>query len=279
MLATKKTEREDPARYPGGRKRDRLSPTLVYRIREHAIKLGADARLGTVLGTLGLHSVLSDAEVAAGFKCAEIIGRYEQLKGIPRRSAASPSYQRGFGNGGEIDEHRLSPDQIKAHKRLVRRATKAYDKLLTIFPNDKAKEIIERVCCDDERINPTLHPHLAACLHLLAEAWEMIPKSKAPTVAKANVTKKDDIVLLATACIEALERWAEFEKTKITTFEVVAKSPYSRERGIAVSDGQRSHQVLIPRRGANAVLLDAALRAQAVNKGWTEANAETGEVE
>lgn len=284
MLARRKKKPDSlvsrPAadRYPSGQKRESVSPALIFRIKQHGVKLGMDPRLGTVLGIMGLRKELSDAEVAAGFKIAEIVGRYERMKGIPRRNTASPSYQRGFGSGNEIDEARMTTDQVKSHQRLVRRATKAYDALQNLYPNDRARDIIERVCCDDERISPDLIPSLAACLHHMAEKYDMVPKAK-PKLEKAKVTTRDDITLMASACVDAMERRFEFEKSKATTFQIAPALPFAKERGLIASDGKRQLTVMIPRRGVNPVLLDAALRAQALNKGWLEADADTGEVE
>ena len=89
-------------RYPGGKIKPRdegdvRAPTLWRRIKDGAVKGGAHPYAGTVLGRLSIFGLLADAEVEAGFRVAEIVGRYERLSGAPRRTCASPAYERGFG--------------------------------------------------------------------------------------------------------------------------------------------------------------------------------------
>ena len=71
-------------RYPGGEIKPRdegdvRAPTLWRRIKDDAVKGGAHPYAGTVLGRLSIFGLLADAEVAAGFRVAEIVGRYERL--------------------------------------------------------------------------------------------------------------------------------------------------------------------------------------------------------
>src|SRR5262249_32867609 len=89
-------------RYPGGKIKPRdegdlRAPTLWRRIKDGAVKGGAHPYAGTVLGRLSIFGLLADAEVEAGFRVAEIVGRYERVSGAPRRTCASPAYERGFG--------------------------------------------------------------------------------------------------------------------------------------------------------------------------------------
>jgi hypothetical protein len=59
----------------------------------------------THLGRMGATGELTDIEVTAGFKVAEVYGRFERSIGR-RRTVASPSYEvgRGWDAGGEEDE-------------------------------------------------------------------------------------------------------------------------------------------------------------------------------
>ena len=105
-------------RYPGGEIKPRdegdvRAPTLWRRIKDDAVKGGAHPYAGTVLGRLSIFGLLADAEVAAGFRVAEIVGRYERLSGAPRRTCASPAYERGFGFSLE--------GQVTADANLARR--------------------------------------------------------------------------------------------------------------------------------------------------------------
>jgi hypothetical protein len=76
-------------RYPGGKLKpgdegDVRAPTLWRRIKDGAVKGGAHPYAGTVLGRLSIFGLLADAEVEAGFRVAEIVGRCER----ERRAAA-----------------------------------------------------------------------------------------------------------------------------------------------------------------------------------------------
>jgi len=90
-------------RYPGGEIKPRdegdvRAPTLWRRIKDDAVKGGAHPYAGTVLGRLSIF---------------EIVGRYERLSGAPRRTCASPAYERGFGFSLE--------GQVTADANLARR--------------------------------------------------------------------------------------------------------------------------------------------------------------
>jgi hypothetical protein len=276
MLAiVKKTRGKAPAdRYPSGDKKPGVAPTVFFRIREHGVRLGIDPRLSTVLGRMGLFRELSEAEVDAGFRIAEIYGRYEGLKGIPRRTAASPSYERGFG-AKDILLDRLSPDELKRHRKAVRRAEKAFDQVLGWIGNQQA--LIERVCVLNEEPGPIHKGMLAAVLHVVAVKMGMIaetsakPKPKAPT--------KDDGALLAEAAVDALVQWFDDRNTKPTHFSLVTNPDWKASRGVTGSDGRYHHTIPVPLRGLTAEQMDAKLRLACAAAGMLEiADAETGEV-
>jgi len=84
MVAHLGRPRAAGTRHPGGKiKRrdegDTRAPTLWRRIKDGAVKGGAHPYAGTVLGRLSIFGVLADAEVEAGFRVAEIVGRFELL--------------------------------------------------------------------------------------------------------------------------------------------------------------------------------------------------------
>jgi len=57
---------------------DVRAPTLWRRIKDGAVRGAAHPYAGTVLGRLSIFGALSDAEVEAGFRVAEIVGRYQE---------------------------------------------------------------------------------------------------------------------------------------------------------------------------------------------------------
>lgn len=140
-------------RYPNGRLkqgRDQavsvvgsssISPTTVHRIREHARALGLDPRLGTELGRLVLFEQITSLEAAAGFRMAEVYGRFERQHGR-RRATKSPSYEIGFGGRGGDNE------EDNAEKPFM-----ALQEHLKVFP-PRARDELERLCVDDQPIGP-----------------------------------------------------------------------------------------------------------------------------
>lgn len=283
MLAiTKKpydpSKRPSSDRYPSGDKAPIISPTVFFRMRTYGARMALDPRLSTVLGRMGLFKELSDAEVDAGFRIAEIYGRYEMLKGIPRRTAASPSYERGFGNKDAVDTARMLPDELKRHQRTLKKAIKAFDKLQGWFHSDKTRNLIERVCCENEHISPVLRPHLAAELHHIAVEMGIVQEKR--TVAKKAIPRADDGGLLAFAAVEALVHWF-FDKaaSKPTHFSLVDNKDWKKTRGITGSDGRYHYTIPVPLRSVTLEQMDAKLRLACAQAGMLEiTNAETGEV-
>lgn len=284
MLATIKKTSSGPKpapgeRYPSGKKKPdgSIAPTTFYRLREHGVRLGADPRLTTVIGRMGLFKELTDAEVDAAFRVAEIYGRYEHLKGIPKRHAASPSYQSGFGNK-DVDINRLTDDEIKRHKRAVRRAEKAYDKLQGMLAHDLMRDLVERACCDDVEPGPIHRPKLVAILRRLAVDMGLVAPVKA-TKPKADVTPADHN-LLVTAAVDALADWfATNLASKPTAFSIIQNDSWKSSRGITATDGKRNYTLTVPLRGMSFAAIDAQIRLACAVKGWTELrDAETGEV-
>ena len=266
-------------RYPSGDKRPGIAPAVFYRIREHGVRLGVDPRLATVLGRMGMFKELAEAEVDAGFRIADIYGRYESLKGIPRRHAASPSYQRGFGSKDGVDTDRMLPDELKRHQRALKRATKAFDKLQALMPDDRLRDLIERVCCDNEEINPVLKPGLAAALHDIAVKMGLIREVRARAKPKTE-PRASDGALLANAAVEALVHWFEDRASKPTHFSLVDNPDWKKSRGITGSDGRYHHTIPVPLRHLEVKAIDAQLRLACAVHGILEIrNAETGEVE
>lgn len=136
-----------------------MAGTIWQRIRQHAISLGADERLGSVLGRLSIHGVLNDTEVATGLYIAETVGRYRRLSGLAKGNAASPAFMRGYGrqNGGR-DGKTITEVEERQH-----RATKAYQRIMDAIPPRWADPIMD-VCVNDVEINSAMHKDVALVL-------------------------------------------------------------------------------------------------------------------
>lgn len=267
--------------YPSGKKRPDtgIAPTAFARLRDHAVRLAIDPRLATVVGRMGLFKELSPAEVDAAFKVAEIYGRYEAMEGIPRRSAASPSYQSSFGKR-EIDTSRMTPEEVKRHERAQRRARKAYSRLQDWYVDEVQRALIEDVCVNDQMVNPVFKPRLAASLRALAERWGIIPPAAAKNRA-ASVERPDYENVLVQAAVDAIEAWFVNEAgSKPSCFSLVENRDWKAVRGLTGSNGRFSHTVPIPLRGLTRETVDVQIRLACAVKGWVEVrDTETGEVE
>jgi hypothetical protein len=102
-----RTKIKNRARYASGKLRpETASPAVIRSIIDQAKRGAADPLLRTEVGRLRLNDVLTDSQVAAATRFAKIVGAYDKAKGLPRRTTASPSYERGFGrsNGGGKDD-------------------------------------------------------------------------------------------------------------------------------------------------------------------------------
>jgi len=149
---------------------DVRAPTLVRRIMDHAVSLGVHPYAATQLGRLRIEGALNDAEVAAGFKIADIVGRHERYCCAPRRTVASPAYERSYG--GAIDPYEAGDQNtIARYERRVSRARKDYERILRNVPPGGAIELVMSVCVDDVRVNGMHHGDLKALLTRMAKAF------------------------------------------------------------------------------------------------------------
>ena len=262
-------------RFPGGKVKprdegDRRAPTLWRRIKDGAVKGGAHPYAGTVLGRLSIYGLLTDAEVEAGFRVAEIVGRYERVSGAPRRTCASPAYERGFGF--LLDGAVLADDNLaRRFERRVRRARRSYEHLLDHIP-ERAREPLLTVCVEDREINSLLHKDLAALLRRLAVTFGF---AAAPRARRARARRPPDAGALAGTLIDLLARWFADHRATIAEFKLDTADPDIRAvagfgRG---AGGDISHAVALARGEVTAEDLDAAIVKAALAKGWSERRA------
>jgi hypothetical protein len=260
-------------RYPGGKIRpgdagDRRAPTLWRRIKDGAVKGGAHPYAGTVLGRLSIFGLLTDAEVEAGFRVAEIVGRYERLSGAPRRTCASPAYERGFGFS--LDAPALADANLaRRFERRVRQARRSYEHLIDHIP-ERARDALLTVCIEDREINSLLHKDLATVLRQLAVSFGF---AAAPRARKARGAKPPDAGALAGALVDLLARWFADHRAALVSFKLDTAHPdiraltgFGRDR----AGGDISHAVAIARGAVSSEDLDAAIVKAALAKGWTE---------
>jgi hypothetical protein len=264
-------------RYPGGKIKpadegDVRAPVLWRRIKDGAVKGGAHPYAGTVLGRLSIFGILSDAEVEAGFRVAEIVGRYERLSGAPRRTCASPAYERGFGFAFDAHE-RADANLAKRFERRVRRARRAYEHLLDHIPS--GRDALFTVCVEDREINSLLHRDLQTLLRQLAVSFGFAAAPRRRQ-ARAGRRRPADAGPLAGALVDLLARWFADNRATVDAFKLDTGDPHIR--GLTGFGRDRAgddvrHAVAASRGEVPAADLDAAILEAALAKGWTERRA------
>lgn len=204
--------RVDGERYESGRLRPRgkgrkpdlepISGVLWQRMRQHGRTLGLDPRLTTELGRLNMFGELTIAMTAAGFRIAEIYGRFEGYK-RKGRSTRSPSYNASYGEAG-IAEELLTPEQLDMLESRIREASEAFEKLVgRAWASDENYDLIpgipgqipkhlraaiEQLCVEDKPINPTALDDIRELLQSLAISWKI---TSAPAGSPGNARQSN----------------------------------------------------------------------------------------
>ncbi len=152
-----------------------MSGALFQRLKQYGKKVGVDDRLVTELGRLNWFGELTLAQTAAGFRVAEIYGRYEGYKKL-RRSKSSPSYEGTYGEAGASEEL-LGTDALEKLEVRIVAATVSFEKLQHFFTQQliprRFVDALEQRCVEDRSINPTAYPGIRHVLDLLGRAWSI----------------------------------------------------------------------------------------------------------
>lgn len=161
----------------------------MRRIRDHGKKLGADPRLGTELGRLLMLEEITAAEAAAGFKLAEIYGRYGYYHGR-KRTAKSPAYESGFRAAANWESNEEDDDYIARYNAAI----KTFESLPIQAKGFSASQrsAIERLCVEDESLAWESLQHTRAWLAFLAEHFGTVKASKKQPIVKKIAKPKDN---------------------------------------------------------------------------------------
>lgn len=171
-------------RYACGKMKPEVaSPAEIRRIVEQAKKGAADARLGTVIGRLMLESKITRDQMVAAEHYAELCARYDRLKGMPRRSAASPSYQAGLrvSGSGDAEDEMIVAELLRnggnvrmvakknARMRAIVRVVVAYDGAHGALKEcgRRVFDLVQAAVLDDKPVESWLRPHLQRGLDAL----------------------------------------------------------------------------------------------------------------
>ncbi len=142
-MATTGRRAAEGDRYPSGKLKQPakfagISPAQIRKVTDLAKAKAADPILATSVGWLHLHGKLTNLQLSSAASYATLRGKFHRAMGFSPRTAASPSYEQGYGSfGGPEDERR------------VLRIREDHSGLLKLF---KPAEIqfLDRICIDDQ---------------------------------------------------------------------------------------------------------------------------------
>lgn len=165
------------------------SPAMVRRIINEARRGAADPALGSVIGQLRLRDLIDTRQMSAGLRYAELCADYDRMKGIPRRSAASPSYQAGLRrtggndaedegivaellrNGGDVRELAKKNARLRALVRIVTAHEAAQKALLEC--GQPVWRLVREVAIYDRTIDAWHRPQLIRGLDALMAHFDL----------------------------------------------------------------------------------------------------------
>lgn len=259
---------------------DAESPTLIQRLKAEVLPIARDNRLASKLGIYHLRGLITETECEAGFRYAQVVGAYDRLKGTPRRTAKSQSYE--FGFGGETDLNlemleRMDPETASKIKdkrlRRLRKAEKAFNRVTATIPGlpIHIDTVVNAVCLSDEDIHSSYIPVLRAQLQRF-----MVHFGHAANARKAakqpRRTAKGDARLMATATCEAMHNWFAGEKAQIQAFDVTAgKHKSSRLYCVGIGPDLKTevhHAIEVKLKGLLPAVVNAQLVKAAQAMGW-----------
>lgn len=279
-----------PERYPSGgiKPEDEprgKAPTLVKRIMDHAVMMGLDARVATILGRMHLEGVLTETEFAAGMLYAEDVGAWERIKGHPSRYTRSVSFDSGYGRADlDLDAlERMDPDaaaKIKAKiARRHRKIEKRYHRAQDCIPANPIllSTVLEEVCCNDRPVHSLHHPAVKAMLKNLAEKCYRLHAPPEARKKHSNRNKKADVAHLAEGAIDAMENWFRKNRAGITTYRVQVRHEMQARAitgyGMTTDNKKKAveNTIRIKRpAGIKGAEIDQALEKAAAAKGWAK---------
>lgn len=172
--ARSKTPKQRNARVAWKRIKDNIDDLVA--------KTGANPELGSVISRWVLFGHITRSEAYAARLYGEIVGTYDRLYAdTGKRSAKSPSYQRGTAGAVDILERHRVNGTIVEYEREVKKARKNHARVMKIldrFP--LAKDKLDDVCLNDAEIPSELRPHLKVVLRLLGQEFGVIPPDRKP---------------------------------------------------------------------------------------------------
>lgn len=130
-------------RYPSGKlkqpaKFSGTPPAQIRKMIDLAESKAADPTLATSVGWLRLHGKLTNLQLSAAVSYAALRGRFHRIMGFRPRTAASPSYEQGYGLTHEIED-----------ERRIQRIREDHAGLIALF-SPAETQFMDRICIDDQ---------------------------------------------------------------------------------------------------------------------------------
>lgn len=264
----------------------RAQGTLIWqRAKDEIVAMGKDARFASEIGRMALHELLTDGEAMTAAHIAAVIGRFERLTDAPKRSAASQAFMRGYNE--KLDPYaRGDHETVTSFERQVRRARKAqatvFEKIAeacgdNVTATNKARDVIYDLCVNDRMVSEALHPGLKHVLGYVGQKLGYITVAATKSKQERQAPAARDIVLIAEAAVDALDRFFSSKGAEVESF-VVGLSADGPLRSISAwgkpNQGTSLRHAVRVSAGIskNAAGLDCALREAALKKGWAERN-------
>jgi hypothetical protein len=178
-------------RYPSGKLKpqEQIAPAAWGRIKSETIKLVLDPKMQSEIARLSLIGELTNSQAVTAFRVADIYQQYHRYKKL-RTSAKSASYEIGFGSS-DIDEERMSDDQIEAYEAAILKAEgdwKALDEGLRRFRGE-VRAAVYSLCVENQPINPTLYEDVRVVLNAIAVRWSPDGRKRQRLTATATLKR------------------------------------------------------------------------------------------
>lgn len=173
-LSRKGRPKQAGPRYPSGKlKPESPAPTQIKRMVAMAQIGAADPLLSTQLGWLRLMKIITDKQTAAGTMYAALAGQNDRAVGFPRRTTASPSYERGFIGSASVGGEEFEQAKIDAIKDRFKAAHE-----VLVRQGITAARTVNTVCVDNKTLDWDRHEHFENGLDALAEHFRLNDKKR-----------------------------------------------------------------------------------------------------
>jgi len=235
------------------------------------LKLGMDARWATAIGKLHLMGELTELEVQAAWRYAEIVAQHDHFLNTPRRAAKSQAYEISRGEIDELERHRVA-GTVDDYERRARRAKKRHDRA------DKALAdlggFINTVAVDNGMPAENSIPALKLGLGRLIAEFDMRVYSEPAAVENRQLERALDVKRRVTLAVETVDGWLRDDGAVPETFREGAAS--EGQRGVSVWGRDRTGNlvkrlVLIRCRTSEIVAhIDSLFVKACQAKGWKD---------